>query len=152
MPESKSQSKTETISIRIPSRLELLGVLDKVADSVCERLEFDEDARSRVTMSVIEAGTNAIQHGHNRDASKPVDIEFNVTPEALEIVVHDSGKGFDLKKINGNVTSPDHLLDVRGRGIYIMRECMDEVDFEFSSTGTTLRLVKKRPPVAAPDS
>jgi serine/threonine-protein kinase RsbW len=152
MPESKSQSKTETISMRIPSRLELLGVLDRVADSVCERLDFDEDARSRVTMSVIEAGTNAIQHGHGRDASKPVDIEFNLTPEALEIVVHDTGKGFDLKKINGNVTSPDHLLDVRGRGIYIMRECMDEVEFTFSSSGTTCRLVKKRPPVAAPDS
>ena len=152
MPVPKSKSTTETIAVRIPSRLELLGVLDKVADSLCERLEFNDDDRSRVTMSVIEAGTNAIQHGHGRDPSKPVDIEFNVHPDALEIVVHDRGKGFDLKKVNGNVTSPEHLLDVRGRGIYIMRECMDEVEFEFSSAGTICRLVKKRPPVAAPDS
>jgi serine/threonine-protein kinase RsbW len=149
---SKPKSQTETIAVRIPSRLELLGVLDKVADTVCERLEFSDDDRSRVTMSVIEAGTNAIQHGHGRDPSKPVDIEFNVRPDALEIVVHDTGKGFDLKLVNGNVTSPEHLLDVRGRGIYIMRECMDEVEFDFSSAGTTCRLVKKRPPVAAPDS
>ena len=142
----------DTITMRMPSRLELLGVLDKVADSLCERMDFDDDARSRVTMSVIEAGTNAIQHGHRRDASKPVDIEFHVLPDALEIIVHDSGKGFDISKINGNVTAPDHLLDVRGRGIYIMRECMDTVEYSFSSDGTTCRLVKKRPPVVAPDS
>jgi serine/threonine-protein kinase RsbW len=144
MPEPKPVP--ETLSIRLPSRLELLGILDRVADGVCERLAFDDDARSRITMSVIEAGTNAIQHGHHRDATKPVDVEFRVFPEALEIVVHDTGKGFDVKSINGNVTSPEHLLDARGRGIYIMRECMDTVEFEFSSGGTTCRLVKKRPP------
>jgi len=138
----------DTITMRMPSRLELLGVLDKVADSLCERMRFDDDARSRVTMSVIEAGTNAIQHGHRRDASKPVDIEFHVLPDALEILVHDSGKGFDLSKVNGNVTTPDHLLDVRGRGIYIMRECMDTVEYSFSNSGTTCRLVKKLAPLA----
>jgi serine/threonine-protein kinase RsbW len=149
---AQQTQKPDTITMRMPSRLELLGVLDKVADSLCERMEFDDDVRSRVTMSVIEAGTNAIQHGHMRDASKPVDIEFHVLPDALEILVHDTGKGFDLNKVNGNVTSPDHLLDVRGRGIYIMRECMDSVEFDFSSGGTTCRLVKKRPPASAQDS
>jgi serine/threonine-protein kinase RsbW len=142
----------DTITMRMPSRLELLGVLDRVTDSLCERLEFDDDLRSRVTMSVIEAGTNAIQHGHQRDASKPVDIEFHVRPDALEIIVHDMGKGFDLSKVNGNVTTPEHLMDVRGRGIYIMRECMDTVEYSFSNTGTTCRLVKKRPPAAPHDS
>lgn len=138
----------ETIAVRMPSRLELLGLLDRVTESVCERLEFSEDDRSRITMSVIEAGTNAIQHGHQRDASKPVDIEFRMLPDMLEIVVHDRGPGFDLAAINGNVTSPDRLLEVRGRGIYIMRECMDAVEFDFSETGTTCRLVKRRTPAA----
>lgn len=146
---AKASDAPDTISMRMPSRLELLGILDRVADSVCERMEFDDDARARVTMSVVEAGTNAIQHGHGRDPSKPVDIEFRVLPDALEIIVHDVGKGFDITKVNGNVTSPDHLLNLRGRGIYIMRECMDAVEYSFSSTGTTCRLVKKRQPQPA---
>ena len=148
----RPSDEPETISMRMPSRLELLGVLDRLADSVCERMEFDDDARARVTMSVIEAGTNAIQHGHRRDSSKPLDVEFHVLPDALEIIVHDMGKGFDLGAINGDVTTPDHLLDVRGRGIYIMRECMDSVEYTFSSTGTTCRLVKKRQPQHAHES
>jgi serine/threonine-protein kinase RsbW len=145
------RSEPESIFLRMPSRLELLGLLDRLADSLCERLDFDDETRSRITMSVIEAGTNAIQHGHRRDATKPVDIEFHVRPETLEIVVHDSGPGFDLKCVNGDVTSPDHLFDARGRGIFIMRSCMDQVDFDFSKTGTTCRLVKKRPPPPAAD-
>ena len=139
----------EIISIRIPSRLELLALLDRIAQMVCERAKLDEDTCSQVTMSVIEAGTNAIQHGHNRDAAKPVDATFALYPDRIEINVHDQGPGFDLASINGDVTSAAHLLDARGRGIYIMRACMDTVDFEFTATGTVCHLVKRRPVPAA---
>lgn len=139
----------EIISIRIPSRLELLALLDRIAQTVCERAALDEDTCSQVTMSVIEAGTNAIQHGHNRDAAKPVDATFALYPDRIEINVHDQGPGFDLASINGDVTSAAHLLDARGRGIYIMRACMDTVDFEFTATGTVCHLVKRRPVPAA---
>src|SRR4029079_9636106 len=139
----------DVISLRIPSRLDLLSVLDHVAISLCERMDMPPEESSKVTMSVIEAGTNAIQHGHNRDASKMVDVEFTVHTHLLEIMVHDLGPGFDLSMLNGDVTSPEHLFDLRGRGIYIMRECMDSVDFEFGPHGTICRMVKPRPPAAA---
>src|SRR5215831_6877166 len=145
---SKPLMGPEVISVRIPSRLDLLGVLDHVAQSICERLEMPGDESSKISMSVIEAGTNAIQHGHQRDASKPVDTEFVVHPDRLEILVHDSGQGFDLSLVNGDITSPEHLLDLRGRGIFIMRQCMDSVEFEFTKRGTLCRLVKYRTPAA----
>lgn len=134
----------EVIAIRIPSRLELLSVLDRVCESVCQRLSFDDDTTAQVSMSVIEAGTNAIQHGHKRDASKPVDVEFRLLPDELEVVVNDLGSGFDIGMVNGDVTSPEHIFDARGRGIFIMRSCMDSVDFAFTGHGTQVRLVKKR--------
>ena len=139
------------IELTIPGKLEYLDLVDNVVEAVNDLMHFGEDEKTAVSISVVEAGTNAIQHGHHRDASKPVDIEFHMRPDVLEIVVHDTGPGFDLKSINGNVTSPERLLEVRGRGIYIMRECMDTVEFEFSSRGTTCRLVKKRPPAARAD-
>lgn len=142
---TSTTATSETIAIRIPSRLELLSVLDRVADTVCQRLKFDDDTCSQISMSVIEAGTNAIQHGHKRDASKTVDVEFLVRPEALEITVRDTGPGFDLSLVNGDVTSPEHIFDARGRGIFIMRACMDLVDFQITGSGTMVRLVKNRP-------
>ena len=134
----------ETIAVRIPSRLDLLAVLDRVTESVCQRLRFDDDTSSQVSMSVIEAGTNAIQHGHHKDASKPVDVEFRLSSEALEVIIQDEGTGFDPSRVNGDITSPEHIFDARGRGIFIMRSCMDHVDFEFTGTGTRVRLIKKR--------
>ncbi len=44
------------------------------------------------------------------------------------------------------MTSPEHLFDQRGRGIFIMRACMDRVIFDFSDGGTTVRLVKRARP------
>ena len=145
MSVTSSPDKPETIAVRIPSRLELLGILDRITESVCQRLHFDEDTCSLISMSVIEAGTNAIQHGHLRDAEKPVDIEFHLLPDALEITVQDHGTGFDPGSVNGDVTSPAHIFDARGRGIFIMRSCMDQVDFKTTDTGTLVRLVKNRP-------
>jgi serine/threonine-protein kinase RsbW len=114
-------------------------------------MHVDVDTASLISMSVIEAGTNAIQHGHKRDATRLVDVAFRLFSDRLEVSVHDSGPGFDPNAVNGDATAPEHLFDARGRGIFIMRSCMDSVDFEFSDSGTVCHLVKRlpHPPVAA---
>lgn len=135
----------DVITLTLPSRLELLGVLDRVVLALCERLDFDEDTASQLSMSVIEAGTNAVQHGNKRDSSKSFEVRFDLFADRLEVTVRDQGSGFDLSRVTPDVTTPDHLLDVRGRGIFIMRACCDTVDFDFGDHGTTCRLVKHRP-------
>ena len=139
---------TEVIQLTIPSRLELLPLVDQLTAGISERMEFDEESRVQISISVLEAGTNAIQHGNRVDPSKHVDMEFAIHPDRLEVVVKDKGPGFDLNKIVSDITSPEHLLDLRGRGIYMMRSCMDQVDFTFEPEGTTCRLVKARPPAS----
>ena len=139
----------EIISLKLPSRLELLAILDRVALTVCERMDFDEDVSSQVSMSVIEAGTNAVQHGHDRDPSKTFDVQFMLFPDRLEVIVRDEGKGFNLANVVPDVTTPDHLFDMRGRGIFLMRSCMDEVDYKFEDGHTVCHLVKHRPTVVS---
>jgi serine/threonine-protein kinase RsbW len=135
----------DVVTLNLPSRLELLGVIDRVVLALCERLGFDEDTASQLSMSVIEAGTNAIQHGHGRDPSKTAEFRFELHPERLEVWVRDHGHGFDPGKVTPDVTTPDHLLDFRGRGIFIMRACCDTVEFQVGKDGTTCHLVKLRP-------
>ncbi len=139
----------DVITVRIPSRLELLALLDGVTNSLCERMHVDLDTASLISMSVIEAGTNAIQHGHKRDATRLVDIDFSLFPDRIEVSVHDTGQGFDPNIVNGDAASPEHLFDARGRGIFIMRSCMDSVDFEFGDSGTICHLVKRLPQAPA---
>jgi serine/threonine-protein kinase RsbW len=135
----------EVVRLSIPAQLELLGLFDRVTTLLCERAGFGEDACTQVTLSVIEAGTNAIQHGSGSDSSRFVDVVFTVHPDRLEVSVHDQGPGFDLDEVSGDVTLPERLFDARGRGIFIMRACMDSVDYTFDASGTTCRLVKLRP-------
>ncbi len=135
----------EAVRLTIPGRLELLGLFDRVSSLLCERAGFGEDACTQVTLSVIEAGTNAVQHGSRSDPAKLVEVVFTMHPDRLEVTVHDQGPGFSLDEVGGDVTTPERLFDARGRGIFIMRACMDSVDFTFDGSGTTCRLVKRRP-------
>jgi serine/threonine-protein kinase RsbW len=135
----------EVVSLRIPGRLELLGLFDRVSTLLCERAGFGEDACTQVTLSVIEAGTNAVQHGSAGDPDRTVEIVFTLHPDRLEVSVHDQGSGFAPDQVSGDITSPERLFDARGRGIFIMRACMDSVDYTFDGSGTTCHLVKRRP-------
>ena len=141
---STTTDTVETIHLTIPSRLELLPLVDQLAAGISERMAFDDESKMQISISVLEAGTNAIQHGNRIDPTKKVDMAFELHPDRLEVVVHDLGKGFDIEKLLTDITSPEHLLDLRGRGIYMMRTCMDTVDFKFGPDGTTVRLVKAR--------
>jgi len=87
------------ILVRIPSRLEMLDVIDRVAAAIAEYMEFPEEEANSVSNSVIEAGTNAIQHGHFLEADLPVDFVFRIGEDALRIAVRD--------KIFDDTTAPD---------------------------------------------
>jgi anti-sigma regulatory factor (Ser/Thr protein kinase) len=133
----------ETITLTLPSRLELLAVVDRVLLTLCERTGLDEEATSAFSMAVIEAATNAVQHGHQRDASRVFEMRFECWPDRLEVEVRDHGIGFEVPAEVPDITSAEHLLDSRGRGLFIMRSCCDDVRIESGANGTTCRLVKR---------
>jgi serine/threonine-protein kinase RsbW len=126
----------------IPAKLEYLDLVDNVVEALNELMHFAEEERTAVSISIVEAGTNAIQHGCRNGGECQVHMHFQVDPEALTVTVHDPGPGFD-PVVLPDPTSPENLLKERGRGIYIMRQMMDEVEFRFDH-GTTVRLVKRR--------
>jgi serine/threonine-protein kinase RsbW len=136
--------KPNEVMLRIPSRLEMLDVVDRVTAAIAEYLEFAEDEAHGVANSVLEAGTNAIQHGHFNDADLPVDIVYQIGIDALRVQVHDQGPGFDIQRVlHSDPTSPAGILAQRGRGIYIMKSLMDEVSFRVDpGKGCTAILTK----------
>ena len=133
----------EIVRLAIPSRLELLSIIDKVVDGVADQMGFEDDDKDAVAISVIEAGTNAIQHGHAHDPARPIEILFRLDPDELVVEITDAGRGFDLDVLE-DATAPENLLKERGRGIFIMKSMMDDVQFQFSDRGTLCRLVKRR--------
>lgn len=130
------------IELTIPGNLEYLDLVDNVVEAVNDLMHFGEDEKTAVSISVVEAGTNAIQHGCPNGTRCEVHLCFMVAEDALTITVRDQGKGFNPDRLP-DPTSSENLLRERGRGIFIMRQMMDEVAFRFDR-GTEVRLVKRR--------
>ena len=141
------QLRPNEILLRIPGRLEWLDLVDRTAAGVALQLDFSQEDSDSVANSVLEAGTNAIQHGHRYNPDLPIDIVFEIHPDCLRVRVHDDGPGFDAEKVlrRADPTDPEFLLSPRGRGIFIMRSLMDEVCFEIGANrGCTAILTKFR--------
>jgi serine/threonine-protein kinase RsbW len=137
----------QRIEVLIPSRLDYLGVLAKMVEALQSPLELTDEETFALSTALIEAGTNAIQHGSG-GGSLPVRLVLRGDAQRVVMDVQDHGKGFDLARAQSHVaevTAPDHIFDSRGRGIFIMREVMDEVNFAFANgEGTTVTLVLRR--------
>jgi len=84
---------------------------------------------------------NAVLHGNAYDPGKKVRVYFERTADDLVITIRDQGKGLDLAKIPDPL-APENLLKTSGRGIFLIRSFMDEVQIHPSQTGTEIKLVK----------
>jgi serine/threonine-protein kinase RsbW len=82
-----------------------------------------------------------VLHGNAYDPEKKVELEFERTTEDLVITIRDQGKGMDPAKIPDPL-APENLLKTSGRGIFLIRSFMDDVQINPSQAGTEIKLFK----------
>lgn len=133
----------QTTRLVLPSRIEAVADAAAAVTDFVKGCGLDEQVAFGVDMAVREALTNAVVHGNQEDERKSVEVIFGCGGNALEIEIRDQGEGFDPASVP-DPTEPANLLKTSGRGIFLMRTFMDEVDwFARPDGGTTVRLVKK---------
>ncbi len=126
----------------LPSELEVLDSIDELTLKYSRLAGIDNGTATMVAMAAIEAVTNAVLHGNAATGGKEVTVRYEWEPGEFRITVRDQGKGFDLSCVH-DPTDPERCMASSGRGIYIMREVMDSVEFEMSEeSGTTVTMVK----------
>ncbi len=131
------------LEISLPSSIEYLPLVDTLCQAFCNWAGVSDEVANDISMAVIEAATNAIVHGNRADRSRKMRAIFSKKPDEIIIKIMDEGEGFDPSGIPSPVDE-GNLLKESGRGIYIMRQVMDKVDFEFvPGKGTTARLHKR---------
>jgi serine/threonine-protein kinase RsbW len=133
----------ETTELKLPSRIEAVAEAAAAVAGIVSRSGIDENAAFGIDMAVREAVTNAVLHGNQRDESKFVEVAVKSSPAALEITVHDQGLGFNPEVVP-DPTKDENILKTSGRGIFFMRNFMDEVDWLIRPEGgTTVRMLKR---------
>jgi len=138
-------NRKNTLGCTIPSKLDQLKCVEKLTAEASERMHLSEDQMDNLAIAVTEAVGNAIVHGNKKDPHKKVVIKYVLNPESIHVSVTDQGGGFDPDKI-ANPLDPVNLMKESGRGIFILKQLMDEVTFDFSDRGTTIHLILKIKP------
>jgi serine/threonine-protein kinase RsbW len=133
----------ETTELKFPSRLETVGDGAAAVTEFMDRLGIAEDVAFGIDMAVREAITNAVIHGNKLDGAKIIEVKLTHTPEGFEISVHDEGTGFNPNEVP-DPTRDENILKTSGRGIFFMRNFMDEVEWSADPQGgTNVRMTKK---------
>ena len=129
------------IEISFPSSHLFLGVPDAVIQEVGSELPFSQTELDELSTSVIEACTNAIEHGNQlrEDVLTRVDLEFS--SDRFEVTVWDNGTGFAFEKRDMS-RMPQDLMQERGRGLYMMNAFCDSIDFLRKNGSFGVRLTK----------
>jgi serine/threonine-protein kinase RsbW len=123
--------------IKISSTNTNIRLVEKLIDDVCQVYKVNEDSYGNILIAVTEAVNNAIQHGNQNNPEKFVEIGFNNVNQLLTFNVSDEGNGFNYNALP-DPTDPANIDKPHGRGIFLMRNLADSV--EFLNNGKTVML------------
>jgi serine/threonine-protein kinase RsbW len=133
------------ISFTLDSTLDSVNKIEQTAEQYAQRAGFDEDTIPHIAMAVREAAVNAVLHGNAYDVTKHIVASFETTTDDLVIRISDQGPGLDPTTLPDPL-APENILRGSGRGIFLIRAFMDEVNFRQLHPGTELTLIKHRTP------
>jgi len=119
----------KNISIEIPSLAENIRIIESFIDNAKDKYHLDDDIYGNIMIAVTEAVNNAIKHGNKDNSSKNVSISLSLEDGLIKFKVQDEGSGFDFHKLP-DPTAPENISKPGGRGIFLMKNLSDEVDFK----------------------
>jgi len=98
------------------------------------------DVSTEILLAVGEAAANANRHGHRAGGRGEIRVYCALEGPSVTIVIADDGPGFDPERMDAKAL-PDKFAS-GGRGLYLMRQLMDEVEFESTDVGTTVTMYR----------
>ncbi len=105
-----------------------------------QKKALTRESEFAIETALREALANAVLHGCKSDATKQVHCEISWNEkDGIEILVRDPGAGFNPDLVS-NPLNYENLIADHGRGIYLIRHLMDEV--EYAVGGREIRMRK----------
>ena len=118
--------------------------IDPVVRSVMKvvrEMKCAEGHEDDIELALTEALANAVVHGAKSDPSKVIECDVACDEQrGMLIVVRDPGSGFDPAQI-ANPCHGENIYSNHGRGIYLINQLMDDV--QFHKNGTEIHMRKK---------
>ena len=126
------------MKIKIPSITDNVSVVESFIDNLKDKISLSDNIYGNILISVTEAVNNAIVHGNKEDKAKKVELYLKQSKKSISFIIKDEGPGFDESKIP-DPTSPENLDNIKGRGVFLIKNLTDNV--KFRKKGSEIELV-----------
>lgn len=133
-------SFSDTKKLVLSSKFEEMSRLEPFINELKEWAGFGDEDTSRILLTLSEAVNNAILHGNEENPDKQVVVQskWDKDNQILEVSVEDEGEGFDPDEI-ADPLKEENLLNEGGRGVYLIEQYADRVEFSKEGTKITIK-------------
>lgn len=134
------QPQADHVELCLMSHLDEILRVEARLSAWAREMGLPEERIPSFIVAVTEAISNAILHGNRQNPEKHVRVRLFQckAPPGLMVEVEDEGEGFNPQLIP-DPTQQDNLLKEGGRGIFLMRNFADIL--EFLKGGRCVRLL-----------
>jgi serine/threonine-protein kinase RsbW len=140
LPRGVTEGVARDLVLELPTDIQSI---DRAVDFVMSRCTSCEVQARRLNLNfrvgLTEALSNAMLYGNAHDPSKNVVVEISMNDGHLKATVKDQGSGFDPGSVP-DPTRPENLMRPCGRGLFLMRQLLDEVWYNDRGNEVTLVL------------
>ena len=127
----------------LPSKLSRILGVNRLISMLTAEFGFPaEESRVNLPLVMDEALSNAIQHGNKCKEELKVHVRIYISTRRIVIQIEDQGEGFRIDD-SRDPRDLENLYKDSGRGLYLIRELMDSV--EFKKGGRLLEMEKRNP-------
>ncbi len=142
--------KLRKIKLIIESDLDDIPLVGIAVNGFCSYADFSETNASNVELCVVEAVTNSIKHAYGKECGREVMITITFSESEAVFEICDKGKSMNPERLKkADLAASQHenrnieAISESGRGLGIMKEIMDGVDYR-SENGCNCMILKKR--------
>lgn len=129
-------------TITIPSSQDFLADVDNFVEGYLEEKGVEKSVIADIAICVTEIVINGIIHGNQSNPDKKVGISVKKENSAIEVIIKDQGGGYNPEDVENPIDEKNLLKEV-GRGLFIVKNLMDDVKVVQDTDGTKTTLLKK---------
>ena len=135
----------EAVEVSLPNRYGHERIAMESSASFAKIVGFGKERIEDLKTAVSEACLNAMEHGNRGRPDARVIVTMSFNGDTFSVTVTDEGTGITTFPASHDITKKiQRLIPARGMGLFLMKELMDDVEFnQFSSKGHEVKMVLK---------
>ena len=131
-------------TLTLTNDLKRVPRLNEFIDEVCEANGFDMATTMQLNLAIEEAVVNVMNYAYPANVQGNITIEAKSNGKEMKFIISDTGKTFDptaRPEVDTTLGAEDR--EIGGLGIHLMRQIMDNINYERIDGHNVLTLTKK---------